>query len=61
MFRLFAAQLAQLHPLSIACVQLGDSFLCELIAEVAQSCIAMPLPAAHTTMLEGVKTEASCA
>jgi|TARA_B100000524_G_C23610285_1_gene355930 hypothetical protein len=35
-------------------VQLGDAFLCELIAEVAESCVTTALPPERTAMLEGV-------
>ena len=49
-----SSQRKKLHPLSRACVDLGDGMLDELIGEVARACSPPPPPPPHAELLEGV-------
>jgi len=47
----------ELHPLSRACVDLGNSLLDEIISEVACACLPQALTAAQAALLEGLRPE----
>lgn len=51
-------QAAALHPLSLACVDVGDTVLVDLMSELAQTCVqeattALPCSPALASLLEG--------
>jgi hypothetical protein len=47
----------ELHPLSRACVDLGDGLLDELICEVASACAPQPLDPQQMALLEGLPSD----
>lgn len=47
----------ELHPLSRACVDLGDGLLDEIICEVACACAPQPLDPLQAALLEGLPSD----